>query len=306
METGAPLTPPLVHGGGNFHLESGEPQGFGHATRLIVNENTNLTESQIIQHWRDYQNLETTIYTPYPASVDSTQHIDMWMIMLDDDKVMISQWVNEPNTSWAINSNNAANAFAARGFQVYRVPAVRSGGTHYTFTNAVICNDLVLVPSYTNSTASPHNATALAVWQQAYPDKTIRQINCQAIVTSAGVMHCIVMHVPAPSGAAVPRGDRGVHGQPVATNGVRASPPHERGPSPPWGRGSPARFGLSYTVRRCRTSWVKLRGSRTFLAIGWLAAPLGDAPLPMEGAAPRGLREIHSRWGLRSARVARP
>lgn len=195
---------PLVHGGGNFHLESGDPQGVGHATRLIVNENTNLTESQIIQHWRDYQNLETTIYTPYPASVDSTQHIDMWMIMLDDDKVMISQWVNEPNTSWAITSNNAANAFAARGFQVFRVPAVRSGGTHYTFTNAVICNDLVLVPSYTNSTASQHNATALAVWQQAYPDKTIRQINCQAIVTSAGVMHCIVMHVPAPSGGAAP------------------------------------------------------------------------------------------------------
>lgn len=195
---------PLVHGGGNYHLESGAPGGVGHSTRLIVNENPSLTEAQIVQHWRDYQNLETTLYTPYPTYVDSTQHIDMWAIMLDDDKVMISQWVNEPNASWAITSDNAAAAFTARGFDVFRVPAVRSGGTHYTFTNAVICNDLVLVPSYSSSAASQFNDDALTVWQTAYPDKTIRQINCQNLVTAAGVMHCIMMHVPAPPGLAAP------------------------------------------------------------------------------------------------------
>jgi hypothetical protein len=195
---------PLVHGGGNFHLESGAPGGSGHSTRLIVNENPGLSESQIVQHWRDYQNLETTLYTPYPTFVDSTQHIDMWMIPVSDNKVIISEWVNEPNASWAITSDNAAAAYAARGFEVFRVPAVRSSGTHYTFTNAVICNDLVLVPSYSNPAAAAHNAAALAVWQQALPDKTIRQINCQAIVTSAGVMHCIVMHVPASSNGDAP------------------------------------------------------------------------------------------------------
>ncbi len=190
---------PLVHGGGNYHLESGDPQGFGHSTRLISNENPGLTDAQIIQLWRDYQNLETTLYTPYPSSIDSTQHIDMWMIPVADNKVIISEWVNEPNASWAITSNNAAAYFASRGFEVYRVPAVRSGGTHYTYTNAVICNDLVLIPRYTNTTASPHNATALSVWQQAMPGKTVRQINCQSLVTAAGVMHCIAMHVPAPA-----------------------------------------------------------------------------------------------------------
>lgn len=195
---------PLVHGGGNYHLETGSPAGVGHATELINNENPGLTEAQIIQFWKDYQNLDTTMYTPYPTFVDSTQHIDMWMIMLDDDKVMISEWVNEPTASWAITSDNAAADFAARGFQVFRVPAVRSGGTHYTFTNAVICNDLVLVPLYTNGTASPFNDDALAVWETAYPDKTITQINCQSLVTAAGVMHCIVKHVPAPANGDAP------------------------------------------------------------------------------------------------------
>lgn len=191
---------PLVHGGGNYHLESGDPEGVGHATRLIVNENPGMTEAQVIQAWRDYQNLETVLYTPYPTGIDSTQHIDMWMIPVGDNRVIISEWVNEPGSSWNTTSNNAAAYFASRGFEVFRTPAVRSGGTHYTYTNAVICNDLVLIPTYTNATASPHNATALAVWQQAFPGKTVRQINCQALVTAAGVMHCIVMHVPAPAG----------------------------------------------------------------------------------------------------------
>jgi agmatine/peptidylarginine deiminase len=193
---------PLVHGGGNYHLTSGHPGGLGNATRLIVNENPSLTEAQIIGYWRDYQNLETTLYTPYPTYVDSTQHIDMWMIMIDEHTAMISQWVNEPTAAWAITSDNAAAALEADGFTVYLVPAVRSGGTHYTFTNAVICNDLVLIPSYTSPTAAAHNATALATWQAACPGKTVRQINAQSIVTSAGVLHCIMMHVPrAPGGA---------------------------------------------------------------------------------------------------------
>ncbi|MEM9372488.1 MAG: agmatine deiminase family protein [Planctomycetota bacterium] len=195
---------PLVHGGGNYHLETGSPAGIGHSTRLINNENPGLSESQIVQLWKDYQNLDTALYAPYPAFVDATQHIDMWMILLDDDKVMISEWVNEPTSSWAITSDNAAADFAARGFEVFRVPAVRSGGTHYTYTNAVICNDLVLVPTYTNGTASQFNDDALAVWQAAYPGKTISQINCQALVTAAGVMHCIVMHVPAPANGDAP------------------------------------------------------------------------------------------------------
>lgn len=191
---------PLVHGGGNYHLESGSPDGVGHATRLIVNENPALTEAQIVQRWKDYQNLETTLYQPYPGYVDSTQHIDMWMIVVDDNKVLISDWVNEPGSSWAQVSNNAAASFAARGFEVFRTPAFRSAGTHYTYTNAVICNDLVLIPRYTGSQAAPHNAAALAAWQAAMPDKTIRQINCQSLVTYAGVMHCVVMHVPAAPG----------------------------------------------------------------------------------------------------------
>ncbi|MDP6963938.1 MAG: agmatine deiminase family protein, partial [Planctomycetota bacterium] len=71
----------LTHGGGNFHLDA---LGEGYLTRLINNENSNLSESQIRNKFFDYQNLNLTLFDPFPTSVDSTQHLDMWMIVVDD------------------------------------------------------------------------------------------------------------------------------------------------------------------------------------------------------------------------------
>jgi hypothetical protein len=44
----------------------------------------------------------------------------------------------------------------------------------------------------------------LAAWQTAVPDKTVVQVDCDGLVTAAGVMHCIVMHVPENSGGPNP------------------------------------------------------------------------------------------------------
>jgi agmatine/peptidylarginine deiminase len=192
---------PLVHGGGNYHLSG---LGDSYATRLIANENPGLTEQEIIDLWQQYQGVLTALQTPFRQNIDSTQHIDMWMIPVADREIIISDW---PLASGSYEDNicdSVSAVLAGIGYTVRRVPAVSSGGTHYTFTNAVICNDLVCIPSYTNGTASQYNAQALAVWQAACPGKTVVQIPSQAIVTSAGVLHCIVMHMPAPAGGTDP------------------------------------------------------------------------------------------------------
>lgn len=194
---------PLVHGGGNFHLDANDN---GHATRLINNENPSLSESQILGYWQQYQNLDTTLYTPFPTSVDSTQHIDMWMQVIADDKIVISDWPAQPGTTQDVICDNASAAFASAGWTVYRTPARTVSGVHYTYTNVVMCNDLVLVPTYTNTTinGAGYNGQALATWQAALPGKTIVQINCQNLVVAAGVMHCIVMHIPEHRGGVNP------------------------------------------------------------------------------------------------------
>jgi len=192
---------PLVHGGGNYHLHA---DGDAHATLLIQNENVSLTQQEIHDLWQAYQNVDTRLHQPFPTFIDSTQHIDMWMIALADKKTLISDWPNNPGSTQDQICDNASTTLQGLGYEVHRVPAFSVGGTHYTYTNAVICNDLVLVPSYTNGTVSPSNAAALAAWQAALPGKTIEAVDCQAIVTLAGVMHCIAMHLPAHSGGVNP------------------------------------------------------------------------------------------------------
>jgi agmatine deiminase len=193
---------PLIHGGGNFHNNS---MGTGLVTRLINQENPSLTESQIGALWWDYQRLSMRFYNRFPTSVDSTGHIDMWMQVIGDKRVIISEWPNNPGSTQAIICENAAAGLAADGWTVYRTPAILSGGVHYTYTNSVICNDVVMVPSFTGFTgSSTRNGEAQAVFQQAFPGKQVVMVNAQPLITAAGALHCVTMHVPAPIGGVNP------------------------------------------------------------------------------------------------------
>lgn len=194
-------TIPLVHGGGNYHL-SGTGDSF--STELIEDENPSLSAAQIIGYWQAFQNLFTTITPAFPTSVDATQHIDMWAIALSDTAFMVSDWPLASGSTQDVICDGVSADLAAAGYTVHRVPAVNTGGTHYTFTNAVICNNLVLMPTYTNATASTYNVTAHNTWVAAMPGYTIVDIPAQAIVTAAGVLHCIVMHVPQNAGGLNP------------------------------------------------------------------------------------------------------
>ena len=192
---------PLVHGGGNFHLDG---LGSGHATVLIQNENPTLSAAQIVGHWQSYQGLQTTLWNAFPTTVDATQHIDMWMQISGARQAMVSDWPAQPGSTQDVICDGAAATLAAQGWTITRIPARSVSGVHYTYTNMVLCNGVAIVPSYTNTTVSPDNAVALAAWQAALPGKTVVQVNCQGLVTSAGVMHCIVMHVPAHRGGLAP------------------------------------------------------------------------------------------------------
>lgn len=192
---------PLIHGGGNFHLSA---LGASFATRLVVNENPGRTEQEIHDLWALYQNLDTTFTNPFPTSVDLTQHIDMWMEICADDRAVISDWPVNSGSVQDVICDSTATLMESRGYAVFRTPARVVNGNHYTYTNVVVCNNLVLVPSYTNPLVAPYNAEAMDTWQHAMPQSTIVQINCEAMVSSAGVMHCIMMHVPEPVNGAEP------------------------------------------------------------------------------------------------------
>ena len=131
----------IVHGGGNFHLNG---NGDAYATQLITNENPTLTAPQIQGVYTTYQGDALTITQPFPTSVDATQHIDMWMQIYDDDKVFISDWPNNAGSTQDVICDNTAALMQSRGYTVTRIPAYSIGGTHYTYANMVIMNDIVV------------------------------------------------------------------------------------------------------------------------------------------------------------------
>jgi agmatine/peptidylarginine deiminase len=183
---------PLTHGGGNFHLFA---NGDAFMTSLILDENPGLTAQQVKDLYAQYQNVDLTIYTGFPSSFDSTRHIDMWFFPVGDNKVIVGQYSSSTGQPYTITENAVAD-LTSRGYTVYRTPGWSAGGTHYTYTNAVICNNQVFVSKFGGSYTTQDNQ-ALAVFQAALPGKTFTQIDSSGIITAAGAMHCIVMHVPA-------------------------------------------------------------------------------------------------------------
>lgn len=181
---------PLVHGGGNFHLFSNR-EAF--MTRLVVNENNGVSEQQIKDYYAAYQGLDVTLVDPFPSSYDSTQHIDMWLLPLGNGKAIVSRHAQTDGVPYTV-TEATASTLTQRGYEVLRTPAWNTGGTHYTYANAVLINKVALVCQFDGYTTQ--NAQALATFQAALPERSVVGMNCTEIIDYAGAMHCIVMHVP--------------------------------------------------------------------------------------------------------------
>jgi len=186
---------PLVHGGGNFHLFG---DGRAYMTELVLDENPGLDAADVAQLFADYEALDVTILPGFPTSYDSTRHIDMWLLPVRDRAAIVGEYAPSEGAGVPRQiTENAVAALQAAGVTVLRTPGWRASGTHYTYTNAVVLNRLVLVPQY--SAYPTRNAEALATFAAAFPGHQIVPIDSDAVVPLAGVLHCIVMHVPDPA-----------------------------------------------------------------------------------------------------------
>lgn len=184
---------PLIHGGGNFHLFS---DGTGYMTELVLDENPSLDEADVAALYDDYQGLAVDVVDALPSSYDSTQHIDMWMLPVGPKEVIVGQYAAADADAYAV-TEGAVQHFQSLGYTVHRTPGWRSGGwygAHYTYTNAVVFNEMVFTCSF--SGYPTQNQAAQAVFEAAFPDHDIVPLDCSSVIQSAGALHCIVMHVP--------------------------------------------------------------------------------------------------------------
>jgi agmatine deiminase len=187
----------LYYSGGNFQPG---PDGTAFVTSLINLDNPTsegFTGDFIAELFQVYQGIDTLHVMPQlPFSVDGTGHIDMWMYLVDEDSVLISEFKPGSDATAIQITDNAVPYMEALGFTVERPRAWNVGSTHYTYTNGFRVNDRVFIPRYGGAYVDD-DAHAKSAWSRAVgPGVEIIQINCASIIPAAGAIHCIVMQVP--------------------------------------------------------------------------------------------------------------
>jgi len=195
----------LYYSGGNFQPG---PNRSGFCTALVNLDNPSTgghSEALIRELHGSFQGIDTLHIMPQlPFTVDGTGHVDMWMYLVDENTVVISEFIPGSNATALSVTNNAVPYMQALGFEVFRPQAWNVGATHYTYANAFRVNNRIFIPCYGtllapggNAAYNDRDADALAKWQAAAgPGVQIVPIQCSSIITASGAIHCIVKQVP--------------------------------------------------------------------------------------------------------------
>ncbi|MBN1459850.1 MAG: agmatine deiminase family protein [Armatimonadetes bacterium] len=185
---------PVYHAGGNFQLFS---SGSGFVCSLILQDNPTLSEADIRRNFADYLGVIVGIPEAISPLFDATGHIDMWFLPVADDAVIVGEY--SPSLEQAYRITEAmAEEMAGRDRTVYRTPAWHTGGVHYTYTNALLFNELAFVPTYGGY--PDLNDRAMMTFETALPERRIVPVDCSTLIASGGALHCIALHVPAVRG----------------------------------------------------------------------------------------------------------
>lgn len=188
----------LTHTGGNFMTDG---YGTGFSSHLVTNENSTLSSAQIDTIMKQFMGIDRYIKMntlPY----DGIHHIDMHMKLLDEETLLIGEYPSgiadgpqiEANLLYVLN--NFSSTFGSY-YKVIRMPMPgdntynfyypNQGGDYLTYTNSLIINNSILVPTYYEK----YDTTALRIYREAMPGYKVIGINSSSVIPASGAIHCI-------------------------------------------------------------------------------------------------------------------
>lgn len=203
----------LVHTGGNYMSDG---FGTGFSSKLIIDENgssgqynqTVKTENEINDIMEDFMGIDRYVLMdvlPY----DGIHHIDMHMKLLDEETLLIGEYPVgqadgpqiEANLQYVLSSYNSMFGTPYKIARIQMPPDDNGNypdqgpnwnpGDYRTFTNSVIVNKTVLVPTYDEQ----YDTTALRIYRENMPGYRVIGIDCNNIIQASGAIHCITKAV---------------------------------------------------------------------------------------------------------------
>ncbi len=175
----------LVHAGGN-HMSDG--LGMSMSTRLVYDENPDKTAAQVDSIVLAYLGNDYTVLDYIESG--GIHHIDCWAKFLDPSTILIKDVSTSHSSYHLLNARaeylSQQTSAWGRPYAIVRVYCPT--GTAYT--NSLILNDKVLVPTF----GSSHDTTALRVYQEAMPGYEVLGFDGSWYENDA--IHCRAMGVP--------------------------------------------------------------------------------------------------------------
>jgi agmatine deiminase len=137
---------------------------------------------------RTYLGCTRTIVLP-ELEDEPTGHVDMMVTITGPGEAIVSDADDGAPPEVVEELNWVAMLLEDQGFAVRRVVMPHSSdGVFRSYTNAVAVNGVVLVPAYPEF--PDHDAAALEIFAEAYPDRDIVAIDVSDIIEFDGAIHC--------------------------------------------------------------------------------------------------------------------
>lgn len=176
--------------GGNL-LTDGEGTGF--ASSLIYDENPQLSTAKIAELMKARCGI-SRFYVLEKLRWEYTGHLDVWIKLLNAETILVGQFPESCPDYPVIEANVAflktLKTPYGNPYKITRIPQpAPQGWVHPSYTNSLIFNGLVLVPTY----GLPTDEEAIRIYREAMPDHEVVGIDCREIIQKGGALHCVAM-----------------------------------------------------------------------------------------------------------------
>ncbi len=196
----------------NFVLEGGSLERDGDGTLLTTeacllsrNRNDYLTKEQIGEYLKETLGVERILWLKngYLAGDDTDSHIDTLARFCNLQTITYVQCTDSDDEHYEAlaKMEEELQQFSIKAGKPYRLLPLPMADSMYdnegnrlpaTYANFLIINEAVLLPFY----RLPQDESAREVLQQAFPNREIIGIPCEALVQQHGSLHCVTMQYP--------------------------------------------------------------------------------------------------------------
>lgn len=198
------IRPGLVLEGGGIEVNGAGDLLTTESVLLNENRNPDVPQAELERRLKELLGVSNIVWLGDGLTGDDTDgHIDDLSRFVNERtivSVMPSSESHHDYAPLAENFRRLQDATSAKGTKFEVLPLPMPAPVDFdgellpaSYANFYIANGLVLVPIFND----PNDAKALGMLQELFPGRKVEGIDCRAIVSQYGAIHCISQQLPA-------------------------------------------------------------------------------------------------------------